>query len=335
MAMSGILGDDIIKLVETQVKDQGGILGGREVDFVKYDDRASVPEAAAGALKLYEDDKVSAIVWGGVSETEMGAVSTFADENKILFCAFGNVEDLAKHTFTVDAVLPPTDIVDTIVNATTKLLKPSKVGFLARDVADVHDRYTQIGQRLKAAGMEIVYNEYVPPDTTDFTPYLTKIKYENPDVLIIDEMNEGYLSIAKQITDLGGLGNIKVLAESPASSAAAKPGADGWYIQAPWDPNSPYPGSVKFVNDFKAIFNRAPNPNQVYYYNAAWTAIYAIEMAGTDTDQVKIAQAARSGNLEWDSPMGHARFNSNGDSGLHSVIVHVEGGKLVGVPIPD
>ena len=38
MAMSGMLADQIIALVEEQVKNMGGILGGREVKFIRGDD---------------------------------------------------------------------------------------------------------------------------------------------------------------------------------------------------------------------------------------------------------------------------------------------------------
>ena len=57
--MSGLsYADPVIKLVEWQVKQQGGILGGRDVKIVRYDNRASVAEAVAGAQKLMIDDKV-------------------------------------------------------------------------------------------------------------------------------------------------------------------------------------------------------------------------------------------------------------------------------------
>ena len=47
------------------------------------------------------------------------------------------------------------------------------------------------------------------------------------------------------------------------------------------------------------MFGRLPSSNQVYFYDSLWTAIYAIELAGTDTDLVAIGRVARSGNLEW------------------------------------
>ncbi len=105
-AMAGLgLADPIIALVEKQVKDEGGILGGREVQVVRYDNRASVAEAIAGVKKLYYDDKVSVITVGGTSGGEFNAVAPACEEVGILYISMANVEDLAKYKFTVTATV--------------------------------------------------------------------------------------------------------------------------------------------------------------------------------------------------------------------------------------
>jgi len=336
-AVSGIvMADPIIKTVEKQVKDMGGILGGREVQVVKYDNRASVAEAVAGATKLYYDDKVSALVFGGVGEAEMEAVSAFAQENKILYVALGGIANLAEKTFTVNATVARDVIVPHGVQAVLKILKPKTAALLAVDQSDPRTRTQWRKELLEAAGVKVVYEDYIPIDTTDYSPYLTKIKYDNPDVAFFDSgVNEFFITIAKQIMELGGWGNIQAFSFPPGESAKAMPGAQGWYLQVLWLPEQQNPGSVKFLNDFQAANGRAPTSTHIYYYNCLWTAISAIELAGTDTDRVAIAQAARSGKLEWDTPMGVAHFDTNGVSDLSYQIGHIEGGKIVGVTVPQ
>ena len=138
-----------------------------------------------------------------------------------------------------------------------------------------------------------------------------------------------------KMMELGGWGNMKVMAMSGAEAAKKLTGAQGWYLVTPWLPDSQYPASQKFVQDFQAVNGNTPNPNQVYFYNSLWTAIYAIKLAGTDADRAKIIQVSRSGNLEWDTPMGYAHFGADGLSGLHETLAHVEGQKLVTVVIPQ
>ena len=65
MAMAGVFTDQTIAVVEWQVKNMGGILGGREVRFIKGDDRGVVAESAAQAKKLILEDKVTILTQGG------------------------------------------------------------------------------------------------------------------------------------------------------------------------------------------------------------------------------------------------------------------------------
>jgi len=60
-------------------------------------------------------------------------------------------------------------------------------------------------------------------------------------------------------------------------------------------------------------------------------AHYTLELAGTDTDLVKIAEAARSGKLEWDAPQGRAHYTADGDSNLMPVFARIENKILVPV----
>jgi branched-chain amino acid transport system substrate-binding protein len=329
------IADPIIKLVEKQVKDQGGILGGREVQVVRYDNRASTAEAQAGVKKLCYNDKVSAITMGGVSGAEFNAVADACEKEKILYVSIAHVEDLAKYKFSVNAGVQREVSRGDSIKFINEVLKPGTIAFLGTDDAQAHTNIEGTKGALEAAGTKAVYLEYCPIDTTDFSPFLTKIKYENPDLLYLySGSNEVHISVAKQITELGGWGNIKVFVQPSGESAKKQAGANGWYLYSYWAPGLDYPGTEKFANDFQEMHGRAPSPNQVIYYNSLWTAIYAIELAGTATDRVAIAEAARSGKLEWDAPQGHAHFGADGTSGLGIVMQQIVNGALVIVPMP-
>ena len=56
------------------------------------------------------------------------------------------------------------------------------------------------------AGIKTVYTGLVSADTVDMTSYLTKIKYENPDVLVLGLYTPQAMTAAKQITGTGGMG---------------------------------------------------------------------------------------------------------------------------------
>jgi len=86
-----------------------------------------------------------------------------------------------------------------------------------------------------------------------------------------------------------------------------------------------------FEDAFKKRWGRSPTPDLAYYYNDFWTGIKAMELAGT-SDHDKVAQAMRSGNLEWDSAWGPLRIPPDGKGMANLIVTQVqEGGKLVKV----
>jgi branched-chain amino acid transport system substrate-binding protein len=328
--MSGTYyGDNIIKLVEKQVKDMGGILGGREMNVIKYDNRASVPEAQAGAGKLLFEDGVVALVWGGVSGAECQAVADFAEQNHILYTPFSSIIGLANMKYVLGA-MPPIEVtckgyIDLAIN----IAKAKTIGFLGAEISDARDRVKITKDAVEAAGIKVVYEDYVTPGTNDFLPYLTKLKYANPDVAILESsMGEFYQIIAKQIPDIGGLGDMKIGCLASAEAVISKPAANGWYLSTLWYPALDTPGSVKFVNDYKTMFGRMPSATDVYFYNSLWLSVAAVDKAGT-TDREKIGQVGRSGQLEWEAPAGLSRWEADGLSNMPGFLVQMVDKQLV------
>jgi branched-chain amino acid transport system substrate-binding protein len=221
------------------------------------------------------------------------------------------------------------------------VVKPKTVAWLSYDSEDTHYHVNGVGSivglkdRLKAAGINMVYEQYFPQDTADFTPYLTKIKYLNPDVVVTFFNNDSQaITINKQITELGGWGSMKYFGDtepSAAKAAISQPSAVGTYAAVNWLPGSNEPGAKAFEDAFMEKYNREPSSDLPYYYNSFWTAIKAIQLAGTDEPD-KVAQAMRSGNLEWDSAWGPLRIGADGNGQVTLMVTQVqEGGKLVKV----
>ena len=192
-----------------------------------------------------------------------------------------------------------------------------------------------VRDRLKAKGIDIVYEQFFPQETMDFSPYLTKIKYLNPDLLVSCLNDTGQsITLHKQMVELGGWGSIKYFASTEPDfnkTVINMPSSVGIYLGVLWLPGSDDPGMKAFEDAFEQRYGRLPDSNVSFYYNCFWTAIKAIELAGTD-DPDKIAQALRSGNLAWDSAWGHLRITPDGEGEVNTMVVQVQkGGKLVKV----
>ena len=340
MAMSGVIADQIIAVVEEQVKNMGGILGGRQVKFVRGDDRGMVAESVAQAKRLILDEKVTALTLGSVSAAHFTAVSEVAEELKVPYVAFASVYGVAAKKYSACLFAQETTI-GRFANFIIDVVKPKTVAYLGYDAEDARNVLNGVEgvvgarDRLKANGINIVYEQYFPQGTVDFTPYLTKIKYLKPD-LVVTYLNatEQAVTVNNQIMELGGWGSIKYYGATETSSDKAAitiPSAVGIYAVAMWLPGSDDPGMKAFEDAFKQKHGRLPTPTLSMFYNCFWVAIKAIEMAGTD-DPVKVAEALRSGNLVWDSAWGRHRIPPNGKGEIKGMVAQVqEGGKLVKV----
>jgi len=340
MAMSGVLVDQVIAVVEEQVKNMGGILGGREIKFVRGDDRASVAESIAQARKLTLDDKVSILTLGGESMAQFTAVADVAEELKVPYVGVASILGVAARKYTVCLISHDTLITRT-ANFVIDVVKPKTVAWLAYDAEDTHyhlngvEGVMGVRERWKAKGIDIIYEQYFPQDAMDFTPYLTKIKYLNPDLVVGFFNNDSQsVTLSKQIMELGGWGSMKYFGATEPSAAKAAitmPSAVGTYAAVNWLPGSDEPGVKAFEDAFMQKYGRLPSSNLPYFYNSFWVAIKAIELAGTD-DPVKVAEALRSGNLEWDSAWGPLLIGSDGIGLVNMMVAQVqEGGKLVKV----
>jgi len=325
-AMAGMyFADQAIKLIEQQVEDAGGILGGRMVEIVRCDNAGAVAEASACAIKLDLNDHVSAFVWGGTGSAEFAAIANEAEKLQIPYVCFSDFEGVDETEFSVVSSPRAWQLTSRIVEMVTEALKPETVGFLSVEDPMKLMRMEEQSEAFDAAGIETVYSEAVPFGIPDYSPFLTKIKYEDPDVLIVNVDSEQAIIIAKQILELGGWGDIKVVGTSQMISAAREPGAKGWLALTPWNPGGP--ASQKFEEEFRAVNGNAPTSNHVYFYLSVQTVIEAIKLADSD-DPADINEAIHSGNLEFDTPMGMAHFTPDGDSGLKYIFVQIqEGGK--------
>jgi branched-chain amino acid transport system substrate-binding protein len=333
---SAFYADRTIKLVEKQVKDMGGILGGREVKFNKYDGSSTVSGILTAANKAFFGDKMPVLVWGGSSSVNGEVLSDFANENKILFIDPSILPvDISNLKFTLRGGLR-SDELDILAEYAVKALKATKVAILCTDLAESHQFASRWEQIVKTAGGNIVYEDFAATDTTDFTPYLTRIKYYNPDVLLTNLDFAGYAVMVQQVTGIGGLGSIKVLASMAATWQAGKPAAEGWYVYARWMPGLDNPSSQKLEQDYRAMFGSEPDGTTEMMYDMLWLAIKAIELAGTATDRAAIATAARSGNLSLDTPLGHVNWGTDGEPEQKlGLIAHIEQGKLIPVQVPE
>jgi ABC-type branched-subunit amino acid transport system substrate-binding protein len=224
LAVSGSLADQIIAVVKQQVKDMGGILGGRQIEFVRGDDRGVVAEAVGQAKKLALEEKVDMLCFGGASGASFNAVAQAAEELKIPYISPATIYGGATMKYNI-SIYTTGVMIDRIANFPIEFVKPKTIAWLAYD--DESMRYELDGvegvvgarERWKDNGIDIIYEQYFPLGTVDYSAYITTIKFKKPDLAIISINNAGQaITINKQVMEQGGWGDMKVFYGTSAAS---------------------------------------------------------------------------------------------------------------------
>ncbi|MFA4835190.1 MAG: ABC transporter substrate-binding protein [Dehalococcoidia bacterium] len=337
-AIYGALANQDIAVVDEYLKRIGGILGGRPVHWVKYDTGGQLAKAAAGYIKIDKEDNVVIMVGGGGSIAEFSASAEAATKQNLPHVTLsGQPIDLTPYPYTVRAGSIQVKIKQEILSRfILDKLNSQKVAFLGDNQSEVRERVSLMRKTLEAAGVETVYEEYADSGTSDFSPYLTRMKYKNPDLLLnFFGSPASHMAIFKQIEGLGGWGNIKCLdttGSGGSADLAKMAGAQGTYSHVLWAPGLDYPGAKQFEEIFMKMHGKLPSPFDVPIYLCLMTALNAIDQAGT-TDREGIAKYMRSGKLEWDSPAGLFKIGTDGENNLTGIIGELRGGKIIPVAL--
>ena len=337
-AMAGTLADAAIKLVDKELEKKGGInVGGviRPIKWIRYDDKTQVAENQAGFKKLVLEDKVSAVIYGGATASVLTSESDSAEELKVPTFTVGSTPvDLSNRPYTIRCVYPnATDIGETVMDFVLNNLKPKTVGILFADMKETRERGSQIKGIATAAGVKVVYEQYVPLGTLDFSSFVTRFRMENPEVLLIDAGGPEayYAGIFKAVPGLGGWGNIQAVCCGSASVgklALSEKGAEGTYNWTLWTTGLQDEGSRSFERLYLEANGKAAMPIDEVMIYPPMVAIRAIEMAGSDKP-ADIAKAARSGNLVWENaPGGPFKINADGVHNHNGYIMQFKDGKL-------
>lgn len=191
-----------VRLAVKEINDAGGItVGGKIYKFKAYyrDDRTDINTALAAARELVNDVGVSAI-WGTESHDFSVAMAKITGPAKVIqFTGNSSMGSIltkqsvapgAPYHYAFQTEPPEYQRSGSTANGVFELMAPLLHPAAKRDTILVSNDLA--GQYLTAhyikaleAHGQTVDRIFYPPDTTDFTPLLTRIKGEHPDILHI------------------------------------------------------------------------------------------------------------------------------------------------------
>jgi len=306
-----------IELAAKEINENGGVLGGAQIELVKADNKSDAAEATNIQTKLITMDNVLATLGPATStntlaaipvnmENEVPLLTTSATAEKVTIDEAGAAKDFA---FRVCFIDPFQGNVGANFIFNSLQLKKAAV------YVDTNSDYSKaIAEVFKTAytglGGEIIAEESYVDTDQDFKATLTRIKSANPDVVYLPGYYKNVGAIVKQARELGITVPFVGADGYDSPDLVALGGAENLnnvFFTNHYSSQDTDPAVQKFVEAYKAAYGTEPDAFAALGYDAMYLMADAVNRAGqADSIAIKDALAATkdftgiTGNLSMD-----------------------------------
>lgn len=295
------------------VKELGGKMSGRDVEVIVVDDELK-PDAAVTKVKgLLERDKVDFVV-GPVFSNILQAIHRPITESKTFLIS----PNAGPSTFAGKDCNPffyvrsyQNDQVHEILGKVAQDRGYKRMYLMVPNYQAGKDSVA--GFKLDYKG-EIVEESYMPLNTLDFQPELSKIASQKPDALFTFMPGGLGVNLVKQYKQAGLSDSIPVLSAFTVDEStlpAQQDAAVGMFGGANWAPNLDNPQNRKFVAAYEAAYNIVPGTYAFQAYDAALLIDSAVKAVKGDLSN-KDAVTSALKKADFVSLRGAFKFNNNG-----------------------
>jgi branched-chain amino acid transport system substrate-binding protein len=309
----GALGQQVRDGFALAVKDLGGKMGGRDVELVVVDDELKPDVAVTKVKGLLERDKVDFVV-GPIFSNILQAIHRPVTESKTFLIS----PNAGPSTYAGKDCSPffyvtsyQNDQVHEILGKVAQDRGYKRMYLMVPNYQAGKDSVA--GFKLDYKG-EIVEESYMPLNTLDFQPELSKISSQKPDALFTFMPGGLGVNLVKQYRQAGLADTIPVLSAFTVDEStlpAQQDAAVGMFGGANWAPNLDNPQNKKFVAAYEAAYNGVPGTYAFQAYDAAMLIDSAVKTVKGDLSN-KDAVATALKKADFTSLRGAFKFNTNG-----------------------
>ncbi len=318
------------QVLTEEVNKAGGIKGAK-IKLIVIDDKGDPNEAVEAARRVMEAEKVVAIANMGTSTT-FRASSKVAQRYKVPMV--GHIQsdpDITKNNpYAFRTCVTAAGLAYPVAEYAIKEMGLKKIAIMNRNDGYGNSITEYFKKKATELGAEITTIQTYQPDEKDFKAYLIKVQATKPQAVMLT----GYFAdsglITKQIGELGM--KIQILGQntmtSPSYSKIAGPACEGAVLSANYLPGVVKTATAeKFLKDWRAKYGKDPETYAAQGYDTLLVILEALKL-GEDKPEAIRANLQKLVNFEGAS--GTIRkFTPDGDPVRESVVVKIEGGKLV------
>ncbi len=307
------IGDDQAAGWRLALEKLGGELGGRPVRVIEADEGDGKATALASARKLIEQDKVLALVGGATADTVQTVYPLLKESGVPLIGIGGRPSTVDDPTYLWSTSWLSQETGASIADYLRQEVGEGRVWVIGPDYIGGHDQiggfvdaFRRAGGKLANPGEEPTWTPWAPAPTTEFSPYLTKIKDSGAAAVYTFYAGTSAVEFVKQYRQYGittPLYASGFLTEGPSLTALGEQ-AKGIYTALNYSTTLDNAANRDFVRRFAAA-NDGKLPN--LYHVCAWDAALVLDKAIAEalahpnapaaTSDGQSAPAAESGEL--------------------------------------
>jgi Periplasmic binding protein len=195
-----------MRMAEEEINKAGGVMG-RPIE-VMSEDSVNPATAATKAQRMLEQDG-AIVLMGEINSASALTIMQVAARNKKLFMQIGARSDSLrgkncnKYTFHVD--IPNTVMVNAVGKSLLRdgMVRDKKFFTLTADYIFGHDLLGAAKRFFAANQGNLIGDELIATDVTDFSPYLLKIRQAKPDVVCSNLAGNQVTTLIKQYAEFG------------------------------------------------------------------------------------------------------------------------------------
>jgi branched-chain amino acid transport system substrate-binding protein len=279
-----------VKLAAEEINQSGGILG-KKIDLLS-EDSINPATAATKAQRMLEQDG-AVVLLGEISSASSLTIMQVAERNKKVFFSTGARSDALRgkncNKFSFHCDIPNTVMVNAVGTALSQkdMVKGKKFFTLTADYIFGHDLARAAKDFFKENDGQLIGDELVATDVTDFSPYLLKIRQAKPDVVCSNLAGNQVTTLIKQYAEFGLPFPIVGFNLNTADAWAAGDGNLSGTWPTVWYHTLDVPASKNFVANFIKKYNKPPENHAWIEYITLRIMAQAInETKSTETDRL-------------------------------------------------
>ena len=301
---------------EEMINDDGGLLD-REVELVILDDASDQNTVVADYNRLISQENVDLLL-GTFSSLLNLPASAVAERNRMVYVEpAGGAPEIFERGFQYLFFAQPAtaphqaDIFVDYIESLPDGDRPKTAAYPTQDDPFTKPVIDTIQAELEGLGVETVFSEVYPPDTTNFDTIANSIAQEDPDLVAQGAVFEDGVGLIRSMQKADYNPRILFQTSAPSNStqysdAVGVENTEGVFYTVSWSPEADYPLNAEFVEAYDQRFGGEPPEDAADAFAAAQVLQAAVEAVG-EIDQEAIADYLHGnavetilGELTWD-----------------------------------